>query len=217
MAKRKSKHKKSRHPSHGKFQINSTTGGSEGGRLSICMIVKNEEEALPKCLSNIQGLADELIVVDTGSTDRTVEIAQSFGANIHYFAWNDNFSDARNESLKHATGDWILWLDADDILPKTHHATIRRLLGQPNNHAFFFRLENVGGDEATCYQLRMFPNRPGIEYTMPVHEQVLPSLIRLGINKMVNLDVSVIHTGYTDAKTIAAKNAKYLGIMENGW
>ncbi|MFB3040711.1 MAG: tetratricopeptide repeat protein [Candidatus Poribacteria bacterium] len=211
MAKRKSKHKKSRHPSHGKFQINPTSGG---GRLSICMIVKNEEEALPKCLSSIQGLADELIVVDTGSTDRTVKIVQGFGAKVYYFAWNDNFSDARNESLKHATGDWILWLDADDILPKTHHATIRRLLGQPNNHAFFFRLENVGGDEATCYQLRMFPNLPGIEYTMPVHEQVLPSLMRLGVNKMVNLDVSVIHTGYTDAKTIAAKNAKYLGIME---
>ncbi|MCH8294548.1 glycosyltransferase, partial [Candidatus Poribacteria bacterium] len=211
MAKRKSKHKKSRHPSHGKFQINPTSGG---GRLSICMIVKNEEEALPKCLSSIQGLADELIVVDTGSTDRTVKIVQSFGAKVYHFAWNDNFSDARNESLKHATGDWILWLDADDILPKTHHATIRRLLGQPNNHAFFFRLENVGGDEATCYQLRMFPNLPGIEYTMPVHEQILPSLMRLGVNKMVNLDVSVIHTGYTDAKTIAAKNAKYLEIME---
>ncbi len=211
MAKRKSKHKKSRHPSHGKFQINPTSGG---GRLSICMIVKNEEEALPKCLSSIQGLADELIVVDTGSTDRTVKIVQSFEAKVYHFAWNDNFSDARNESLKHATGDWILWLDADDILPKTHHATIRRLLGQPNNHAFFFRLENVGGDEATCYQLRMFPNLPGIEYTMPVHEQILPSLMRLGVNKMVNLDVSVIHTGYTDAKTIAAKNAKYLEIME---
>ena len=211
MAKRKSKHKKSRHPSHGKFQINPTSGG---GRLSICMIVKNEEEALPKCLSSIQGLADELIVVDTGSTDRTVKIVQSFGAKVYHFAWNDNFSDARNESLKHATGDWILWLDADDILPKTHHATIRRLLGQPNNHAFFFRLENVGGDEATCYQLRMFPNLPGIEYTMPVHEQILPSLMRLGVNKMVNLDISVIHTGYTDAKTIAAKNAKYLEIME---
>ena len=102
MAKRKSKHKKSRQPSHGKFQINPTSGG---GRLSICMIVKNEEEALPKCLSSIQGLADELIVVDTGSTDRTVKIVQSFEGKVYYFAWNDNFSDARNESLKHATGD----------------------------------------------------------------------------------------------------------------
>ncbi|MCZ6678474.1 MAG: tetratricopeptide repeat protein [Candidatus Poribacteria bacterium] len=189
---------------------------SAGKRLSLCMIVKNEEKALPTCLESVEGLVDELIVVDTGSTDRTIEIAQRFGAKVYHFEWVDDFSAARNASIKHATGDWILWLDADDILPQKYHTTIRRLLTSPQDHAFYFRLENIGGDEAVCYQLRMFPNRPGLEYTMPVHEQVLPSLIRLGVGKMINVDVSVIHTGYTDAETIASKNAKYLTIM-NRW
>ena len=186
-----------------------------GQRLSLCMIVRNEEAALPNCLASAQGLIDELIVVDTGSTDRTVEIAQRFGAKVYHFEWIDDFSAARNESIKHATGDWILWLDADDIFPEKYHATIRSLLASPKDHAFYFRLENVGGDEAECYQLRMYPNTPGINYTMPVHEQILPSLIQLGVDKIINLeDVAVIHTGYTDAETIAAKNVKYLQIMD---
>ena len=188
--------------------------GHDEVHLSLCMIVKNEEQALPNCLGGVQGLIDELIVVDTGSTDRTVEIARNFGAKVYHFEWRDDFAAARNESIKYATGDWILWLDADDILPEKYHGTIRQLLEYPKDQAFFFRLENIGGDESSCYQLRMFPNLPGVKYTMPVHEQVLPSLVQLGASKMVNLDVSVIHTGYTDAETIAAKNARYMKIME---
>ena len=184
------------------------------GTLSLCMIVRNEEQALPKCLESVKGLVDELIVVDTGSTDATVDIAKRFGAKVYTFAWIDDFSAARNVSLKYATGDWILWLDADDVLPRKYHATIRRLLSLPKDHAFYFRLENVGGDESVCYQLRLFPNLPGVTYVMPVHEQALPSLLQLGVTKMVKTDISVIHAGYTDPQTIAAKNAKYLKIME---
>jgi tetratricopeptide (TPR) repeat protein len=212
-AKSRRKRKKAPGIVHGPAKPAQTTH-SPGARLSLCMIVRNEEEALPECLSSVQGLVDELIVVDTGSTDRTIEIAERFGAKVRRFDWIDDFSAARNESIKHAAGDWILWLDADDRLPQKYHAAIRRLLSFPKDRAFYFRLENVGGDESICYQLRMFPNLPGVRYTMPVHEQVLPSLIRLGVTQMVKTDVSVIHTGYTDPETIAAKNAKYLKIME---
>ncbi|MCH8018826.1 glycosyltransferase family 2 protein, partial [candidate division KSB1 bacterium] len=84
--------------------------------LSLCMIVKNEEEYLQECLESIEDVVDEIIVVDTGSTDRTVEIARQFDAEVHHIPWNDDFAAARNESIKHASGDWILQLDADERL-----------------------------------------------------------------------------------------------------
>ena len=70
-------------------------------KLSLCMIVKNEEEMLPACLESVDGIVDEIILVDTGSTDRTLEIAQQFGAKIHHFPWINDFAAARNESIKH--------------------------------------------------------------------------------------------------------------------
>ncbi len=84
--------------------------------VSLCMIVKNEEENLDRCLSSARDVVDEIIVVDTGSTDRTVEIANAYNARIYYHEWQDDFSLARNISLSHATRDWILHLDADEEL-----------------------------------------------------------------------------------------------------
>jgi Glycosyltransferases involved in cell wall biogenesis len=86
--------------------------------LSLCMIVKNEEKNIGECLKSAEGLADEIIVTDTGSTDKTVEIAQSYGAKIEHFAWIKDFAAARNHSISKATSRWIIWLDADDRLPE---------------------------------------------------------------------------------------------------
>src|SRR5207244_2007812 len=86
-------------------------GASDRVRVSLCMIVKNEERHLGGCLPSVHDLVDEIIVVDTGSTDRTKEIAAWFGAKVVDFVWQDSFAAARNESLRHATGDWVLWLD----------------------------------------------------------------------------------------------------------
>ncbi|MBF8378030.1 glycosyltransferase family 2 protein [Alicyclobacillus mali] len=83
---------------------------------SLCMIVRNEEDTLPRCLASVGDLADEIIVVDTGSTDRTSEVARSFGAHVHPFTWRDDFSAARNYAFSLATADYILWLDADDVI-----------------------------------------------------------------------------------------------------
>lgn len=92
------------------------------------MIVKNEEAFLEACLCSVQGLADEIIIVDTGSTDKTKEIARKFTDNIFVFPWQDDFSACRNFSLEKATGDWILALDADEIIAEEDHQKIRELI-----------------------------------------------------------------------------------------
>jgi len=84
--------------------------------ISLCMIVKNEETTLEQCLQSIQGIPDEIIIVDTSSTDNTKKIAQKFTKHIYDFQWVDNFSAVRNESFNYATKEYIMWLDANDIL-----------------------------------------------------------------------------------------------------
>ena len=103
--------------------------------LSICLITKNEEAHLARCLESVRGLWDDLVVVDTGSTDRTVEIARAYGARLFEFTWQDDFSLARNFSIEQAAGDWILVLDADESIAVRDHATIRELLGRDDLNA----------------------------------------------------------------------------------
>ena len=97
-------------------------------KLSLCMIVKNEEKFLEQCLNSVRELVDEIVIVDTGSTDKTKEIAAKFTNKIFDFQWCDDFSAARNESLKHATGDWILVLDADETIAWKDLSEIRKLI-----------------------------------------------------------------------------------------
>ncbi len=92
------------------------------------LIVKNEAHNLRACIASFADLADEIIVVDTGSTDDTVAIARKLGAKVFHFPWIDDFAAARNESLRHATGDWIFWMDADDRLDDVNRERLRRLL-----------------------------------------------------------------------------------------
>src|SRR4051812_23215378 len=103
--------------------------------VSLCMIVKNEEANLAACLDGIVGLVSQMVIVDTGSTDRTREIATRYGAHIVEFPWIDHFAAARNTALPHVTGDWIFWLDADDRLDEDNRARLRTLfagLGEEN-------------------------------------------------------------------------------------
>src|SRR5262249_35977342 len=97
-------------------------------RVSLCLIVRNEEANLPACLGSSADLVDEVVVVDTGSIDRTKEVAARLGARVFDFPWVDSFAAARNESLRHATGEWIFWLDAADRLDEENHQRLRALL-----------------------------------------------------------------------------------------
>lgn len=144
---------------------------SEEPTLSVCMIVRDEEKTLPRCLKSVDGVADELIVVDTGSKDNTVSIAESFGAKVFHFTWCDDFSAARNVYLKHATSDWILQIDADEeLLPESIPIMQERLLDPwcllctitvDNGPAYPDRFFHPG---------RLFRNHPRLHYSKPYHE-----------------------------------------------
>ncbi|HHM23565.1 MAG TPA: tetratricopeptide repeat protein, partial [Bacteroidetes bacterium] len=130
------------------------------------------------------------------------------------FAWRDDFSAARNESLRHATGRWILWLDADDRIYPDQHGKIRKLARQPANRAFQFILQNRGVENARCLQLRMFPNVPGVRFERPVHEQVVTSLQRLNI-PLQNTDIVLEHTGYHSEEIVRRKKERYIRMMRS--
>jgi glycosyltransferase involved in cell wall biosynthesis/FMN phosphatase YigB (HAD superfamily) len=169
--------------------------------LSVCLIVKNEEQFLAQCLKSIRTLAQQIVVVDTGSTDRTVEIAKELGAEIHSFAWCDDFAAARNAALEHATGDWILILDADEELPEAEHEKLRADMKKSDVIAYRLPLVNREKEaEGKNFVPRLFRNAPGVHYFGRIHEQVFPSLMALG--KPWGLPTrfgtaQLLHHGYT--------------------
>src|SRR5229473_1042408 len=103
--------------------------------VSLCLMVRNEEESLPGCLQSVAGAANEIIVVDTGSTDRTKEVAANFGAKVFDFPWVDDFAAARNECIRHATGDWIFWMDADERMDEVNREKLKQLFSVISNQS----------------------------------------------------------------------------------
>jgi len=191
-----------------------------GNTISVCMIAKNEEENIKNSLECARKFADEIIVVDTGSEDATPEIARSMGAKVYFFPWCDDFSAARNESLKYATCDWILWLDADDIIDDVNIERIKELkkiLPPEKNEAYLFLIETkmVGADDDTWYwyQIRMFPNHKEIRFEGKIHEQVTFSLLRLGIKEKA-VNIKITHTGYIKKEKLMEKLLRNLKLLE---
>lgn len=189
-------------------------------RLSLCMIVKNEERYLQGCLAGAKPFVDEIIIVDTGSTDRTVEIAKAFGARLFHEEWRNDFATARNASLRHATGDWILVLDADERLPADSGKLMRRLLDAPDVAAYLVKLQcptHGGGTMGTIpvkWPPRLFRNRVEARYEGIVHECLLPSL--RGTGRIVYSDVALDHLGYLQSReAMQAKATRNLRLLEH--
>jgi GT2 family glycosyltransferase/glycosyltransferase involved in cell wall biosynthesis/Tfp pilus assembly protein PilF len=188
-------------------------------RLSVCLITKNEENFLAQCLASVRTIASQIIVVDTGSTDRTVEIARNHGAEIQQFAWCDDFSAARNEALKHATGDWILVLDADEELSPEHRQTILDEMQSTAAMAYRLPIIDKGREQEGCsYVPRLFRNAPALFFVGRVHEQVFSSLeVRCrewGLENRFG-KAALLHHGYT-AEVVASREkiARNLRLLE---
>ncbi len=187
-------------------------------RLSVCMIVRNEAQLLGRCLESVEGCADEIIVVDTGSTDATASIAQGAGAQVIRSDWRDDFSYSRNISIRAATGVWILWLDADDVVPGDSIPKINSLkeTDPARVYGFIVRNEKPGNTGSAFLQARMFPNRVDIFFERRIHEQMMPSALRAGF-ALAETDAIIEHHGYADPATVRTKAARNATLLLEEW
>ena len=202
--------------------------------ISLCMIVKNEEDYLEHCIESVRTVVDEIIVVDTGSNDNTVEIARRLGAKVYSFPWNEDFSEARNHSLKLASGDWILVLDADEMLARRDAVKIRALAyGDGDGYLFTVRSYSCASEDIRwvandgSYQegdgwdgwissraVRMFRRKDHIRFEGVVHETVVSSMCSSG-GTPATTDIVIHHFPEIKGKTILReKRLHYLRLCE---
>ncbi len=170
--------------------------------LSVCLIVKNEEQRLSQCLASVRSLADEIIVVDTGSSDRTISIAKKYKSRIFHFTWCDDFSQARNYAIAQAKGKWILVIDADEILEQRAIAILKKVMQQEDCLAANLLRSEIGAKQAPySLVLRMFRNDPAIAFRGIYHESIDSSVTILQSIEphwqVVNVETPVLqHYGY---------------------
>lgn len=149
--------------------------------LTVCIIAKNEENTIKDCLESIKSVTNEIIVVDTGSTDNTKEIASQYTDKIYDFVWCDDFSAARNETLKHATSDWILVIDCDERLSDPER--LKKLLEYKNVDAWLLVQETPCENNKTlCHTTRLFRNHKNIYWQNKIHEVVDVSILQNNYN-----------------------------------
>lgn len=184
--------------------------GRKRPTISLCMMVKNEEKRLPTALKSAAAWVDEIIVVDTGSSDDTVRIAQSFGAKVYHHPWENSFSKHRNQSIGYATGDWILIMDADEELEQPTVHLLHQIVFDPEVNVFFFELKNQlkEGGESFILHPRLFRNLEGFHYEGQVHNR--PVFQGPGAKAPVGL----LHYGYAeDPETMERKHQRRLAMI----
>ncbi|MGC9505864.1 glycosyltransferase [Baaleninema sp.] len=179
-------------------------------KLSLCAIVKNEESRLPQCLESVRDIVDEIVVLDTGSSDRTVEIAKNAGAIVGHFDWCDDFAAARNEALKLVTGDWVLVLDADERLNSKVIPSLRNAIENDNAIAVNLIRQEIGASQSP-YSIvsRLFRRHRKLYFSRPYHATIDDSVAELlqeesGWNVRHLDTVAILHEGY-EPGTIAAQ------------
>ena len=187
--------------------------------ISLCMIVKNEERFLAGCLRSVAPYVDEICIVDTGSTDRTVEIATAFGARVVQRAWRDDFGWARNEALALATKRWILVLDADEELDAGSGEVLRSLRTVPAGECgLWIRCNNLtddykGSGASTHALVRLFPNSRRIRFVSPVHEFISLDGKATGLEAKQS-PLSITHHGYlSEIVSLRNKSERNLALI----
>ena len=164
--------------------------------ISLVLIVKNEEKDLGRCLESFKDIVKEIVVVDTGSTDRTVEIAKSYGARVEYFEWCDDFAAARNESLKYATCEWILRTDADEYIEDQEKAKLLHCVNSGLAEVYICpTISTTEKGEDVVENVRLIKNHLGVTYDYPIHETVIFSVIRNRLTQCL-ANINFRHTGY---------------------
>lgn len=184
--------------------------------LSLCMIVKNEEKVLKRCLDSVKDIVDEIVIADTGSTDNTIKIASEYTEHVYNFEWTDSFSDARNFAQSKARGKWILVLDADEYVDRGNLEAVKEEIKQyeSNMDALGVTIYNFTGTGDQMVQhkcLRIYKNNKSIMYERAIHE----ALVRKNGNlRTAMCSLNIYHTGYlikeTKAKDKSARNTRLI-------
>jgi len=185
-------------------------------KLSLSMIVKNEEQNLRNCLESVRGVVDEIVIVDTGSSDNTIEIAEQYHAKIYHFDWCNDFSAARNYALSKSRGDWVLYLDADERLKEKSKNEIINLIDNNEKlgiNCFVNSISSNGRNSQIMKYTRLFRNDPQIKFDGKAHEQIEPSL-RSNRYEIIDSKIEIIHLGYDvsepELKSKAERNLNLL-------
>jgi glycosyltransferase involved in cell wall biosynthesis len=210
--------------------------GTKKPTISLCMIVKNEQDWLEQCLASVKGLVDELIIIDTGSTDKTKEIATKHNAKLFDFEWKDDFAAARNFSISKATGDWILWLDADEAIAEKDHEYIKKFVREEQfpivvleqrhwtndtKNPLFKPVDERYEKEAKGFKgyyptliTRLFKNGLGLTFEGKVHENLDKSMQKLGL-KFLRTDIPIQHYQNFKGDTMTKeKKEKYTKLLQ---
>ena len=179
--------------------------------LSLCMIVKNEQQVLAKCLNSVKDIVDEIIITDTGSTDNTVRIAQEFTDKIYHFKWNNNFSEARNYAKSHATSKWILVLDADEFVDRDNLLNVKNnIINDRVDYDGYtvdiYNFLGYNGEQMVQHKnIRIYKNDPSIYFKRSIHEQLTKSNGNMAISESGLL---IYHSGYL-SKIVENKDKKH--------
>lgn len=200
-------------------QLNLLSSELKAPTLSLCIITKDEEKNIARCINSVKDIVDEIVVVDTGSKDKTVEIAESLGARIIHTKWEDDFSKARNTAIDNAKCDWILFLDADEVVKKEDVGKIRPLLEDDTVEAYMFKFINYGGASISSgrtdihYNFKLFRNNGKLRYVYPVHEN-----LRNVVDKrdLIYKDsgITILHYGYLNETRIEKnKTQRYINMI----
>ncbi|SVA94721.1 uncharacterized protein METZ01_LOCUS147575 [marine metagenome] len=163
------------------------------------MIVRDEENSLTVCLNSVKDIVDQMVIIDTGSKDKTMQIAKNLGADVYQYQWCDSFSEARNESIKYANGDWILWMDADETLDPKSIPELKKIT-HDNNKDYFYSVrissKNNYQNKVTYSDAhRLFPSGLGIQFVNRIHEQIYHSAISAGAREKIT-GIHIFHEGY---------------------
>lgn len=186
-------------------------------KISLCMIVKNEEKYIEQCLRSVASLVDEMIIVDTGSTDNTIEIAKQFNPKIFEYPWESDFGKARNYSLAKATGDWILVLDADESLYMEDIQKLKGILQKTKANGIGLKFHNFIDEDSeenynTHVGIRIFKNHY-FHYNGAIHEQLMPNSKSITIN-LESTDVRVRHYGYLKSNAGRKKRERNVPMIQ---
>jgi GT2 family glycosyltransferase/tetratricopeptide (TPR) repeat protein/2-polyprenyl-3-methyl-5-hydroxy-6-metoxy-1,4-benzoquinol methylase len=196
-------------PAAARFAVRAAPGGGlilerASVEISLCMIVRDNARTIEACLTGIKPWVDEMVVVDTGSSDETPRLAERLGARVYHFPWPDSFAVARNESLRHALGRWVFWMDSDDLIDAENGRRLRELIRAPADPALLGYVMQVhcpgpgpdGHVDVTVVDhVKLFRNLPELRFSGRIHEQILPALRAAG-GEVAFADVFVVHAGY---------------------